>query len=35
MHPNINQLYEIYEDEERLYLILEMASKGELFDYIV
>lgn len=34
-HPNITQLYEILEDEERLYLINEYAPNGELFDYIV
>ena len=34
-HPNITQLYEIYEDDQQLYLIMEMASGGELFDYIV
>ena len=34
-HPNITSLYEIYEDDFRLYIIVEMAEKGELFDYIV
>ena len=34
-HPNIVQLYEIFEDEQRLYLIMEYAENGELFDYIV
>ena len=34
-HPNIIQLYEIIEDEAKLYLITEFASGGELFDYIV
>ena len=34
-HPNITQLYEILEDEEKLFLITEYAQKGELFDYIV
>ncbi len=34
-HPNIVQLYEIFEDGDRLYLIMEYAQKGELFDYIV
>ncbi len=34
-HPNITQLYEIYEDEQHLYLIIEMAENGELFDHIV
>ena len=34
-HPSIIQLYEIIEDKEKLYLITEYASGGELFDYIV
>ncbi len=34
-HPNFVQLYEIIENVERIYLIMEYAAGGELFEYIV
>jgi 5'-AMP-activated protein kinase catalytic alpha subunit len=34
-HPHVIQLYEIIETPRQLYLILEFAPGGELFDYIV
>jgi calcium-dependent protein kinase len=34
-HPNIVRLYELYEDNFRYYVVSELLTGGELFDYIV
>ncbi|XP_055317130.1 calcium/calmodulin-dependent protein kinase type 1 isoform X2 [Sitodiplosis mosellana] len=34
-HPNIVQLLETYEDKNKVYLIMELVTGGELFDRIV
>ena len=31
-HPNIIKFYEMYEDERRYYLAMELQNGGELFD---
>lgn len=33
-HPNIIKLFESFEDEKNVYLILELCEGGELFDRI-
>ncbi|ORX87642.1 Pkinase-domain-containing protein [Anaeromyces robustus] len=33
-HENIIQIYDVYEDEKYVYLVLELAKGGELFDRI-
>lgn len=33
--PNILQIYDVYESNQELYLVLEHVEGGELFDYLV
>ncbi|EDO15082.1 hypothetical protein Kpol_431p9 [Vanderwaltozyma polyspora DSM 70294] len=34
-HPNVMALYEVWENNNELYLVLEYVDGGELFDYLV
>ncbi len=34
-HPNIVKLFEVFEDQNNIYLVTELCSGGELFDVIV
>jgi len=34
-HPNIIKLYEVYEDDEHVYLVTELCTGGELYDRVV
>jgi len=34
-HPNVIKMYEYFEDEESIYLVMEKCDGGELFDRII
>jgi len=34
-HPNIMRIYELLEDKVNYYVVTELLSGGELFDYII
>ena len=34
-HPNIVKLYDVLEDDEHLYLVLELAEKGQLYSKLL
>ncbi|KAI3644222.1 hypothetical protein MP228_010386 [Amoeboaphelidium protococcarum] len=34
-HPNIVKVYDVVETQDRIYIVMEYATGGELFDYIV
>ena len=34
-HPNILRLYEVFEDQRKYFLIMEICKGGELFDEIM
>ncbi len=34
-HPNIVKLYEVFEDEAKYYMVMELMAGGELFDVIL
>jgi calcium-dependent protein kinase len=33
-HPNVIKLYEVYEDDKCIHLVLEYCSGGELYDQL-
>ncbi|KAI3649906.1 hypothetical protein MP228_005538 [Amoeboaphelidium protococcarum] len=34
-HPNVMSLFDVFESQDELYLVLELVDGGELFDYLV
>ena len=34
-HPNIVELFEVYEENEKIYLVMDLETGGELFDRII
>ncbi len=34
-HPNVVKLFEIFEEENMLHLVLEMCDGGDLFDFVM
>ena len=33
-HPNIIHIYEVFENKEKMVLVMEYAAGGELYDYL-
>lgn len=33
-HPNILKMYGVYDDEQRIYLVLEYANEGDLLNHL-
>lgn len=33
-HPNIIEIYEVFENKDKIILVMEYASGGELYDYV-
>ena len=33
-HPNVIKLYEIWDDERAIYLVMELCTGGELYEYV-
>jgi serine/threonine protein kinase len=33
-HPNIIQIYEVFENKDKIILVMEYASGGELYDHV-